>query len=164
MNPDARQSFNTAAEMLKRITGCELSTAAQIIELIALGTIRWNNEVNEGNEKMALTTGGSVNVENAPAVNPQGTPNKNIVGAASAGPNTAKFPGVASDTSASGEVPDQSSGDTDSAAKAVYGTGPTRQSRVQTVGEQAAAASPDGGATNEGVAFIDGGGHSWSDV
>lgn len=112
---------------------------------------------------MALTSSGSVNVEGAPSNNPQGTPNKNIVGAASAGPNTAKFPGVQSDSNASGEVPDVSGGDADAKASAIFGNPPAAP-RVSGVAAQAAAATPGSGATNESAAFIDGTGKSWSDV
>ncbi len=48
MNRDARESFDSAAAMLVNMTGCQRSVAAQFVELVALGTIRWNKEVEEG--------------------------------------------------------------------------------------------------------------------
>jgi hypothetical protein len=44
VNRDARECLRTAAEILTAATGCQPSLAAQIVELIALGTIRWNAE------------------------------------------------------------------------------------------------------------------------
>lgn len=41
---DHEGCFNTAANMLAEATGCQLSVAAQIVEMIALGTIRWGDE------------------------------------------------------------------------------------------------------------------------
>jgi hypothetical protein len=41
MNREARECFDTAANMLAQATGCQRSMAAQIVEMIALGTIRW---------------------------------------------------------------------------------------------------------------------------
>lgn len=41
MNRDARECFDTAAAMLQNATGCQPSVASQIVEAIALGTIRW---------------------------------------------------------------------------------------------------------------------------
>jgi hypothetical protein len=40
MNKDARECLDTAASMLAQATGCEPSVAAQIVQMIALGTIR----------------------------------------------------------------------------------------------------------------------------
>ena len=44
MNPDTQECFDTAASMLAAATGCQPSAAQQIVEMIALGTIRWNSE------------------------------------------------------------------------------------------------------------------------
>lgn len=44
MDKDAKDCFRVAAEMLAAATGCQPSVAAQIVEMIALGTIRWGAE------------------------------------------------------------------------------------------------------------------------
>lgn len=44
MNEDAKECFDTASSLLQQATGCQPSVAAQIVEMIALGTIRWNAE------------------------------------------------------------------------------------------------------------------------
>jgi hypothetical protein len=112
---------------------------------------------------MALTNSGSVEVVNAPATNPQGSPNKNIVGQPGAGPNTARFSGV-DDSNASGNVPDASTSAEDAAAQAHTGNPPAAP-RVNEVARQAAAATTgDGSGASVSEAFIDGSGHSWSDV
>jgi hypothetical protein len=41
MNPDAKECFDTAANLLQQVTGCQPSVAAAIVESIALGAIRW---------------------------------------------------------------------------------------------------------------------------
>jgi hypothetical protein len=41
MDADAKECFDTAAAMLANATGCQPSVAADIVRLIALGTIRW---------------------------------------------------------------------------------------------------------------------------
>lgn len=44
MNADAKGCLDTAANMLQQATGCQPSVAAQIVEMIALGAIRWGTE------------------------------------------------------------------------------------------------------------------------
>lgn len=41
MDPDAKECFKTASNLLQQVTGCQPSVAALIVEQIALGTIRW---------------------------------------------------------------------------------------------------------------------------
>lgn len=41
---DAKECFTVAASLLQQTTGCQPSVAAEIVEMIALGTIRWQNE------------------------------------------------------------------------------------------------------------------------
>ena len=41
MDRDARECFDAAASMLVQATGCQASVAHQIVELIAIGTLRW---------------------------------------------------------------------------------------------------------------------------
>jgi hypothetical protein len=44
VNRDAKECFETAASLLQQATGCQPSVAADIVNLIALGTIRWNSD------------------------------------------------------------------------------------------------------------------------
>jgi hypothetical protein len=48
MNDDAKQCFDTAADMLQQATGCQPSVAAGIVHMIALGTIRWGDDADAG--------------------------------------------------------------------------------------------------------------------
>ncbi len=41
MNADAKECFGIAASLLQQATGCELAVAAEIVEMIATGTIHW---------------------------------------------------------------------------------------------------------------------------
>lgn len=106
---------------------------------------------------MALTSGGFANG--------QGSPDKHVVSGAATGlPVTGNY----SDTNASGEVPDLSTGMESSEAKAIYGTpdgGASRVQRVQSVGAQASDHSTgDGSGASVGSAFIDQSSfHGWTD-
>lgn len=44
MGKDAKECFDTAASLLQQTTGCEPSVASEIVQMIALGTIRWQSE------------------------------------------------------------------------------------------------------------------------
>jgi hypothetical protein len=43
MNLDAQHALNTAAQLLHENTDCSLTQAQEIVELIALGAIRWGS-------------------------------------------------------------------------------------------------------------------------
>jgi hypothetical protein len=47
MDTSSKEYFATAAAMLQNATGCQPSVAAQIVNLIALGTIRWAAESSD---------------------------------------------------------------------------------------------------------------------
>lgn len=60
MDKSAKECLDTAANQLQQATGCQPSVAAEIVELISLGTIRRIAELQQEAEEQARRQRGSM--------------------------------------------------------------------------------------------------------